>query len=140
MKFVLDTNVISELMLPAPSERVTTWVTDHASEQMYLASVSEAELRYGIAILPTGSRRTRLAEALEGMLTSDFQNNVLPFDSAAARTYAVFAAHCRARGRPISHADCQIAAIAFSANATLATRNVRDFDGLALDVVNPFVP
>ena len=136
--FLLDTNVVSELMRPAPSRRVTTWIASHAAVRMCLASVSEAELRYGIAILPTGRKRTRLAEALEAMLTSDFRNKVLPFDSLAARAYAVFAAHRRATGRPIAHADCQIAAIAYSAKATLATRNVRDFDGLTLDVVDPF--
>lgn len=140
MKFVLDTNVVSELMRPAPSQRVTAWVTGHPGARMCLASVSEAELRYGVAILPPGKRRRQLAEALETMLASDFQNNILSFDSAAARVYADFAAHRRAAGRPIAHADCQIAAVAYSANATLATRNVRDFDGLALDVVNPFVP
>ena len=141
MKFVLDTNVISELMRPAPNQRVTAWVTNHATARMCLASVSEAELRYGIAVLPAGNRRTQLAEALDTMLASDFQNNVLSFDSAAARVYADFAAHRRAAGRPIAHADCQIASIAYSVNATLATRNVRDFTGLAaLDVVDPFAP
>ena len=138
MKFVLDTNVISELMRPAPSQRVTAWVANHAAAKMCLASVSEAELRYGIAILPVGNRRIHLSEALDTMLASDFQNNVLSFDSAAARVYADFAAHRRAAGRPIAHADCQIAAVAYSANAMLATRNVRDFAGLALHVVDPF--
>lgn len=139
MKFVLDTNVVSELMRAAPNQRVTAWVNRHAAAQMCLASVSEAELRYGIATLPAGDRRVRLAEALEAMLTDDFQD-VLSFDSAAARIYADFAAHRRVIGRPIAHADCQIAAVAYSANATLATRNTRDFAELALEVVDPFSP
>lgn len=138
MKFVLDTNVISELMRPAPSQRVVAWVGSHATEQMYLTSVVEAELRYGIAILPADDRRTRLAKALEAMLADDFQNDALPFDSAAARVYADFAAHRRAVGRPISHEDCQIAAVTSTASATLVTRDVGDFAGLGLDVVDPF--
>ena len=138
MKFVLDTNVISELMRPAPSQRVVAWVGSHATEQMYLTSVVEAELRYGIAILPADDRRTRLARALEAMLADDFPNDALPFDSAAARVYADFAAHRRAVGRPISHEDCQIAAVTSTASATLVTRDVGDFAGLGLDVVDPF--
>ena len=138
MKFVLDTNVISELMRPAPSQRVVAWVGSHATEQMYLTSVVEAELRYGIAILPADDRRPRLARALEAMLADDFQNDALPFDSAAARVYADFAARRRAVGRPISHEDCQIAAVASTASATLVTRDVEDFAGLGLDVVDPF--
>ena len=140
MRFVLDTNVVSELMRPVPSRRVTAWVARHAAARMCLASVSEAELRYGIAILPGGNRRDRLAEALEAMLADDFEDDVLPFDRAAARVYAAFAAGRRRAGRPISHADCQIAAIAHSNDAALATRNVGDFAGLDMDVVDPFAP
>ena len=138
MKFVLDTNVVSELMRPAPNPHVLAWMASHAAARMCLASVSEAELRYGIAVLPAGHRRAVLADALEAMLATEFENNVLSFDSAAARLYADFAARRRAAGRPITHADCQIAATAHVANAALATRNIRDFDGLALDVVDPF--
>ena len=138
MRFVLDTNVVSELMRPAPNARVTAWMARHAAVQMSLVAVTEAELRYGVAVLPTGNRRDRLAEALEAMLADDFENDVLPFDSAAARIYAAFAARRRTAGRPIAHADCQIAAVAYSANAALATRNVKDFAGLGLEVVDPF--
>ncbi len=138
MRFVLDTNVVSELMRPSPNGRVTAWIARHAAAQMSLVAVSEAELRYGVAVLPAGRRRDQLAEALETMLVDDFENDVLPFDSAAARVYASFAARRRAAGRPIAHADCQIAAVAYSVNAALATRNVRDFAGLGLEVVDPF--
>lgn len=138
MKFILDTNVVSELMRPAPSRRVTAWVANHATKQIYLTSVVEAELRYGIAILPPSNRRAQLATALEAMLADDFQNDALPFDSAAARVYADFAAHRRAVGRPISHEDCQIAAVASTASATLVTRDVGDFAELPLHVIDPF--
>lgn len=74
------------------------------------------------------------------MFADDFQNDALPFDSAAARVYADFAAHRRTVGRPIAHEDCQIAAVASIANATLVTRDVRDFDGLPLHIVDPFAP
>lgn len=72
------------------------------------------------------------------MLADDFQTEVLPFDSAAARVYADFAAHRRDAGRPIGHADCQIAAVAAIAKATLVTRDVQDFAGLTLDIIDPF--
>ena len=109
---ILDTNVVSELMRPGPDANVADWVTGQAALNLYLSTVSEAELRYGVEILPTGARRDRLLNEVEGMLREDFAGRVLPFDSAAAQAYAVIAAARRAAGRPINHADCQIAAIA----------------------------
>ena len=107
MKFVLDTNVVSELMRPAPSRRVTAWIASHSAEQMYLTSVIEAELRYGIAILPPGDRRTQLAKALDAMFADDFQNDALPFDSAAARVYADELAEMHAANRMVPTLRCR---------------------------------
>ena len=104
---VLDTNVVSEMMRPSPDSNVVDWVTGQAALNLYLSTVSEAELRYGVEILPTGARRDRLLNEVEGMLREDFAGRVIPFDSAAAQAYAVIAADHRAAGRPINHADCQ---------------------------------
>lgn len=136
--FVLDTNVVSELMRPTPSPAVEKWVSECPAESLFFSAVGEAELRFGIAIMPVGTRRELLAAAVEGMLQEDFLGRVLPFDSEAARAYAWIAAERRAAGRPISQADCQIAAIARSRGAAVATRNVRDFKGMGVDVANPW--
>ena len=135
---VLDTNVVSELMRTGPDANVVDWVGGQAAINLYLSTVSEAELRFGVEILPAGARRERLAAEVEGMLREDFAGRVLPFDSAAAQAYAVIAASRRAAGRPISHADCQIAAIARSRGASVATRDMADFEGSGIDVINPW--
>ncbi len=135
---ILDTNVISELMRPSPSPNVVDWVAGQVAPNLYLSTISEAELRYGVEILPTGERRNRLFAEVEGMLQEDFAGRILPFDSAAAQAYAVIAAAHRAAGHPINHADCQIAAIARCRGASVATRDVGDFEGSGIDVINPW--
>ena len=135
---ILDTNIVSELMRPGPDANVVDWVAGQAALNLYLSTVSEAELRYGVEILPTGARRDKLLNEVEGMLREDFAGRVIPFDSAAAQAYAVIAAARRAAGRPINHADCQIAAIARSRGASVATRDTDDFDGSGIDIINPW--
>ncbi len=135
---VLDTNVVSELMRPGPDASVVEWVAGQAAINLYLSTVSEAELRYGVEIMPAGARRDRLLTELEGMLREDFAGRVLPFDSAAAQAYAVIAAFRRAAGRPINNADCQIAAIAHSRGASVATRDVGGFEDSGIEVINPW--
>ena len=135
---VLDTNVVSELMLPSPAAIVIQWVHRQARPDLYLSTVSEAELRYGAQILPVGRRRDRLVAEVEGMIREDFAGRILPFDSGAARSYAVIAAARRAAGRPISHANCQIAAVARSRGASVATRDVDGFHGCGIDVIDPW--
>ena len=135
---LLDTNVISELMRGQPSTTVLDWFGQHDAAQLYISAITEAELRTGIAILPEGQRRDRLQMALDAMIEQDFQTRILPFDSPAARAYADIAARRRAAGRPIAEADCQIAAIAMAAGAPVATRNVKDFDGCGVTVINPW--
>ena len=126
---VLDTNVVSELMRPEPNSIVVAWIAERDVREMFLTAVSEAELRYGIAIMPSGRRRERLWTAMARWLDIGFSGRTLPFDSAAARAYAEIASERRLVGRPIDHADCQIAAISHSRDAVLVTRNIRDFDG-----------
>ena len=135
---VLDTNVVSELMLDAPSPAVLTWMDDLPARELFLTAVTEAEVRTGIAILPEGFRRRGIADAADRTLGGLFAGRILPFDSGAARVYADIAATRRAAGRPISQADCQIAAIARSRGMAVATRNVRDFSETGVEVVDPW--
>ena len=135
---LLDTNVISELMRTEPAQIVLNWFGQHDAADLFISAVTEAELRTGVAILPEGQRHDRLQLAIDAMIDQDFQARVLPFDSAAAKAYAEIAARRRAAGRPIAEADCQIAAIARAIDAPVATRNVKDFDGCGIDVINPW--
>ena len=136
--FVIDTNVASELMRPAPIPSVAAWIAERDAAKMYLTAVSEAELRFGVAILPAGKRRDTLEAAMRRWLDLGFASRILPFDSAAARAYAEIAADRRQAGRPISEADCQIAAISRLRSAVLVTRNARDFEGAGIEVVDPW--
>ena len=138
MPILLDTNIISEFLRPSPDPAVGAWVGEHPAGDLYFSAVGEAELRYGVAILPPGRRSDALAVAIEAILREDFEGRILPFDSAAAREYADISARRRAAGRPVAPADCQIAAIARSQGMALATRNVRDFEDMDITVVNPW--
>ncbi len=136
--FVLDTNVVSELMRDQPHSAVLQWVDDQPTTSLFVTAITEAEIRTGIAILPSGERRQRLAAAAERAFGILFDERILPFGSEAAQAYAVIASNRRSAGRPIGHADCQIAAIARSAGASVATRDVEGFDGCGIDVMNPW--
>ena len=128
---VIDTNVVSELMRLAPDPAVMTWFSAQDSAELYLTAVSEAELR-------AGRRRERLAAEVDAVVREDFAGRVLPFDSAAARAYAVIAASRRSMGRPILEADCQIAAIARARDAAVATRDGADFEHCGIAVIDPW--
>ena len=135
---LLDTNVVSDLMLVSPNPEVLVWVDNQPSRELFVTAITEAEVRTGIAFLPEGARRRGLVDAVERTLGSLFADRVLPFDSAAARAYAEVAAARRAAGRPISQSDCQIAAIAFARGMAVATRNIRDFSETGVDVIDPW--
>lgn len=135
---VVDTNVLSALMRPVPDTVIASWTAARATSSMHLTAVSEAELRFGLAIMPPGRRRDGLAVGLERMLRTGFANRILPFDSAAASAYAEIAAARRAMGRPMPEADCQIAAIARSRGMAVVTRNVRDFADTGIDLIDPW--
>ena len=138
MTVLLDTNVVSELLRPSPNPAVEGWVAGRQAADLHFSAVSEAELRYGVALLPAGRRRDALALAVEAILREDFEDRVLPFDSEAAREYADIAASRRTAGRPVAPDDCQIAAIARSRDLTIATRNVRDFADMEIELVDPW--
>ncbi len=135
---VLDTNVISELLRAAPAPAVSAWFARQKTNDVYLCAVTEAELRRGAAILPAGRRRDALHEAIDLIMAQDFPHRILPFDSAAARHYAVITAARRAAGRPISLFDAQIAAVARAHAAMVATRDVAGFEGCGIEIVNPW--
>ena len=135
---LLDTNILSELMRPAPSPAVMSWLAAQPASSLFISAVTEAELRYGVLLLPEGRRRADLMAALEAMLAEDFAARILPFDSAAAVAFAVIASSRRQAGKPISQFDAQIAAIAQSRGAELATRNVADFAECGVEIINPW--
>ena len=135
---IVDTNVISELLRPAPERQVEQWLSAQDGLSIYLTAISEAELRYGLAIMGKGKRRAALIDAVDRILREDLAGRILPFDSDAALSYASIAAARRAAGRPIAQADCQIAAIARARGATVATRNTPDFEGCEIDLINPW--
>ncbi len=139
MTVLLDTNVVSEMLRPQPNAAVDRWMAQRPGSELYFSAVGEAEMRYGVAILPAGRRRNALALAIDAILREDFQGRVLPFDSDAAREYAEIATARRAAGHTAALADCQIAAIARSRGMVVATRNVRDFEGIGIEVINPWM-
>ncbi len=135
---VLDTNVVSEMMRDSPNPEVLNWLDGRPTSELFVTAVTEAEVRTGIVLLPEGRRRRGLAEAAEHAFGSLFAGRVLPFDSGAARSYAEIAAARRAAGRSLPQADGQIAAIARSHGMAVATRNVRDFEDMRIDLFNPW--
>jgi predicted nucleic acid-binding protein len=135
---VLDTPIVSELMRDRPRADVLGWLDEQPTRALFVTAVTEAEVLTGIAILPEGRRKRILADAAARAFGGLLSGRVLPFDSAAAQTYSVIAAARRAAGRPISQSDGQIAAIARSRNMAIATRNVRDFEDMGIDLIDPW--
>lgn len=135
---ILDTNVISELMRSEPDPRVATWTRLQPYGELFTTSVSEAELRYGIAILPAGKRRSYLAAAVDEFFNAAFAGRILTFDRAAAAAYSEIGARRRRIGQPIGSLDCQIAAMAQTHAATVATRDTEDFRDCGVPVFNPW--
>jgi predicted nucleic acid-binding protein len=136
---LLDTNIVSELMRPAPEPKVVEWLDAQPAGEMWISAVTVGEIRLGIEMLPDGRRRTRLAALAHAMIQEDFADRCLPYDGPAAAEYAAIVAARTRLGRPISVEDAQIASIARSAGLTLATRNTRDFSDIdRLPLVNPW--
>ena len=136
--YILDTNVVSELMLPNPNRAVRAWASSQELTSLYLTSINEAEMRYGYEIKPLGKARERLGESVERVLQIGFANRTLPFDSAAAGVYAKLAAARKAVGRPVKRFDDLIAAVALAHDMSIATRNTQDFENAGLRFVNPW--
>ena len=135
---IIDTNVISELLRPTPEPAVEVWLSAQDGLSIYLTAISEAELRYGVAIMTSRKLRDGLSNVIDHILRDDMAGRILPFDSAAARAYADIADTRRSAGKQISQADCQIAAIARAHNAPVATRNTPDFEDCGIDLIDPW--
>ena len=138
MSALLDTNVLSELLRAAPNPAVVAWVIAQPGESLFVSSVTEAEMRLGVCLLPAGRRRQALEIAVAAMFAEDFAGRIRPFDTAAVPSYVDIVWKRRATGRPISQFDAQIAAIALCHGDNLATRNVSDFQGCGLSLVDPW--
>ncbi len=134
---ILDTNVLSELSRQNPAGHVVAWL-DRQFEPLFTTAVTISELAFGVVRLPVGRRRANLADDLERVISVAFSNRILPFDSDAAIEYGRLQAGCSARGAPGGVADVQIAAIAVSHGAVVATRDVQGFDHPGLRVVDPW--
>lgn len=136
--YVLDTNVISELMRATPDPQVMRWFERRLDSALFTTVVNEAEIRFGLALLPGGRRRDERIAAADAMFAQDVEGRILPFDRAAAWTYAEIRAARRQRGLGEPETDMQIAAIAKSRGADIVTGNVSDFEGADIKVVNPW--
>src|SRR5471032_3184329 len=135
---ILDTNVVSEPMKPSGSPSVQAWLDRQPAENLYLTATSLAELLVGIEILHDGKRKKQLSVALNSLMTKLFGTRIVPFDQAAALTYALLMARARVAGRVLSLADGQMAAIAESRHFVVATRDTTPFNAVGLPVINPW--
>lgn len=135
---ILDTNVLSALMQRRPDTVVVEWLDGVPAESVWLTAVTVLEVRFGLEILPASRKREQLEDAFAEALEKDFDGRVLPLDRAAADAAGVIAARQRKAGRPVDVRDVQIAGIATARKATLATRNVRHFAGLAIPIIDPW--
>ena len=135
---IVDTSVVSELMRPAPAGSVAHWFDGQPLERLAITAVTVGEIFYGLDLLPDGRRKADLASRFGLVLERAFPGGTLPFDDAAAVLCARIRGGRRQSGRPISINDAMIAAIARSSHASLATRNVDDFEGCGIVVVDPW--
>ena len=136
--FLLDTNVPSELTRPQSDPQVEKWVDEADDDQLHLSVVSLGELLKGVTILPVGKRRDQLQQWLDETLRPWFQGRILPVDEAIAEQWGILSGECQLKGRPLKFADGLIAATALQHDLTIVTRNVRDFSGLGVDVLDPW--
>lgn len=137
---VLDTNVVSEMMQSSPSLAVVAWLSKvRAADELFVTTITLAEILYGIELLPAGKRHDKLKADAEAMFTEDYSERILDFDERAARAFPQIASSRRKIGRPIAEFDAQIAAITYAHGAVLATRSTADFESCGIRVVNPWV-
>lgn len=139
-RFLLDTNVISEMTRPLPSAAVLAWLAAVEQTDVYLSAVTIAELRYGVERMPSGQRRKRLSDWLFVDVPMRFGGRILPIDETVAHAWGQAVAMADAAGRPIAVIDAFVLATAVVHKLTVVTRNERDFRMLAPDVVNPWLP
>ncbi|MEM7091813.1 MAG: type II toxin-antitoxin system VapC family toxin [Actinomycetota bacterium] len=136
--YLLDTNVLSELMRPRPAAGVVGWTREQPLERLHVAAVTIAEVHFGLALIEDDERHRELRRRFDRLVVDGFSARVIDFDRhVAAECGRLQAQRCRT-GRPMSVPDAQIAATARTSDLVVATRNVRDFRDLGLDLFNPF--
>lgn len=135
---MLDTNMLSEIMRPEPERKIADWIVRQPSDELFTAAVCQAEILSGLGVMPSGRRRAELEEAARSMFADDFEGRVLPFDTEAAAAYAEVFAIRRKAGRPSGTIDLMLAAIARVRGASVVTRNVADFEGVGVAIINPW--
>lgn len=135
---VLDTNVLSEPMRHEPSPKVLSWLDDQLASTLFISTMSAAEILAGVSTMPRGHRRDTIAGAVVHVLDHEFRGRILAFDDQAAVAYAQVREERSRQGRPIGLADSIIAATARSTGMSVATRNIRDFEGTGVDLINPW--
>jgi tRNA(fMet)-specific endonuclease VapC len=138
VKYLLDTNVIAELVKPTPNQHVVRWVDVCEEQQLYVSVLTIGELLRGIAKHPQPARQAVLATWVNDQLVPRFADRIIPVSLAVMRTWADVTVECERRGRPLPAIDSLIAASALSLNAKIVTRNVSDFVATGVDVVNPW--
>ncbi len=138
MMIIVDTNVVSEMMKPFPSQSVISWLDHQEATKLFITTITIAEISYGINVLSEGNRRKILENAFAMALNEAFKHRILTFDEIAAHEYGKIMSRRKKLGRPFSVPDGQIAAIACIHGALLATRNIRDFSDCDLNLINPF--
>ena len=135
---ILDTSFISEILRQEPNEIVVAWFESQPRHQLFTTAVTQAEILYGITLLPKGNRRQKLLDVAQLIFDKDLESRILPFGSDAATHYADIGAARRSAGRPISQFDAMIASIARLHGAKIATRNTSDFEDCGVEIVNPW--
>jgi predicted nucleic acid-binding protein len=137
MRYLLDTNILSNITKPAPSESLIAWMAEQVDEDLFIASLTVAEIRRGILEAPTGKQRDQLETWFAGPEgpQSLFAGRVLPFDEGAGLVWARLMADGKAKGRPRSALDTIIAAVAEANGCIVVTGNEKDF--VDIKVVNP---
>lgn len=125
MSYLLDTNAVSEVMKPEPEPSVLSWLEQHENE-CFLSAVTVGEIERGVALLPTGRKKSRLLEAFQEFLQAT-EERVLSFDVVVARRWAVLTGAAQRKGRTLPVLDSMIEATALHWDLTIITRNVSDF-------------
>ena len=138
--FLLDTNIPSELTRQKSDPQVEQWLDDAYDEELYFSVVSLGEIIKGIPVLPASKRREGLQEWLDQTLRPWFDGRILPVTAPIAERWGMLSGECRLKGRQVKVADGLIVATALYHDLTIVTRNVRDFAGLGIPVLNPFEP
>jgi predicted nucleic acid-binding protein len=140
MKFLLDTNVVSEWVRPQPDRNVISWLAEVDEDRVFISVISFAEIRRGVEMLPAGRRRERLATWLADELSLRFEERILDIDPRVAETWGVIMARGQKIGLTLGSMDAFVAATAETHGLTIATRDVKDFRRLGIPLLNPWQP